>query len=89
MSGTFLLLAALLAAASVTWAAQTIEGKIMSVDPYGRMVTLLDGTKLMIPPHVKVQRDALKEGVTVTATFEQKGEQNVVTSLVVHPKEES
>lgn len=61
----------------------------MSVDPYGKMVTLLDGTKLMIPSHVKVQRDALKEGVTVTATFEQKGEQNVVTSLVVHPKEES
>ena len=89
MSRALVLLTALLVAASVAWAAQTIQGKIMSVDPYGKKVTLLDGTKLMIPPHVKVQRDALKEGVTVTATFEQKDGQNVVTSIVVHPKEES
>lgn len=89
MRGAFLLFAVLLVAASVAWAAQMIEGKIMSVDPYGKKVTLLDGTQLMIPPHVKVQRDALKEGVTVRATFEQKDGQNVVTSIVVHPKEES
>ena len=89
MKGALLLLAVLLVAASLAWAAQTIQGKIMSVDPSGKMVTLLDGTKLMIPPDVKVKRDALKEGVTVKATFEQKDGQNVVTSLVVHPKEES
>ena len=89
MRGAFLLFAVLLVAASVAWAAQIIERKIMSVDPYGKMVTLLEGTQLMIPPHVKVQRDALKEGATVRATFEQKGGQNVVTSIVVHPKEES
>ncbi len=89
MRGALLLFAVLLVAASVAWAAQTIQGKIMSVDPYGKKVTLLDGTQLMIPPHVKVQRDALKEGVTVRATFEQQDGQNVVTSIVVHPKEES
>ncbi len=89
MRGALLLFAVLLVAASVAWAAQTIQGKIMSVDPYGKKVTLLDGTQLMIPLHVKVQRDALKEGVTVRATFEQQDGQNVVTSIVVHPKEES
>jgi Cu/Ag efflux protein CusF len=82
-------LAVLLVGASLALAAQTIEGKIMRWDPYGKMVTLLDGTKLVIPAGVKVQRDALKEGVTVRATFDQKDGQNVVTSLVVHPKEES
>ncbi len=89
MRRALLLLAALLVAVSVAWAAQTIEGKIMDVDPSGKMVTLHDGTTLMIPPEVKVQRDALKEGVTVKVTFEQKGGQNVVTSIVVHPEKES
>ncbi len=89
MKGALLLLAVLLVGASLALAAQTIQGKIMSVDPYGNMVTLLDGTTLVIPSDVKVQRDALKKGVTVRATFEQKDGQNVVTSLVVHPKEES
>ncbi len=89
MRRALLLLAALLVAVSVAWAAQTIEGKIMNVDPNGKMVTLHDGTKLMIPPDVKVQRDALKEGVTVKVTFEQKSGQNIVTSIVVHPEKES
>ncbi len=89
MRRALLVLAALLVAVSVAWAAQTIEGKIMSVDLNGKMVTLHDGTTLMIPPDVKVQRDTLKEGVTVKVTFEQKGGQNVVTSIVVHPEKES
>jgi Cu/Ag efflux protein CusF len=89
MKGTLLLLAALLLAASVAWAAQTIEGKIMSVDPYGKRVTLYDGTTLAIPAGVNVHRDALKEGVTVRATFEQNGGQNIVTSILVHPEKES
>ena len=89
MRRALLLMAALLVAVSVAWAAQEIEGKIMSVDAYGKMVTLHDGTTLRIPPDVKVQRDALKEGVTVKVTFEQKGGQNIVTSIVVHPEKES
>jgi hypothetical protein len=62
---------------------QQIEGKIKSVDPAGRMVTLEDGTKLMIPPALNVQRGALKEGAIVKASFEERGGQKVVTSLEV------
>jgi hypothetical protein len=83
----FVVLAALLVAASIAWAAQTIEGKIMSVDRHG--VTLHDGTKLMIPPYVKVQRDTLKKGVMVIATYVEQGGQKVVNSIEVHPEEES
>ena len=78
---------ALLVAASIAWADQTIEGEIMSVDRHG--VTLHDGTKLMIPPYVEVQRDTLKEGVIVKATYEEKGGQKVVTSIMVQPEKES
>ncbi len=47
------------------------------------MVTLEDGTQLTIPPTVKVQREALKEGAIVQASFEQRGGQNVVTQIQV------
>ncbi len=63
--------------------AMEVEGKIQSVDPSGRMVTLEDGTELTIPPTVNVQRGALKEGAIVKASFEQRGGQNVVTSIQV------
>jgi hypothetical protein len=87
MRRALVVLAALLVAASIAWAAQTIEGKIMSVDRHG--VTLHDGTKLMIPPYVKVQRDTLKKGVMVIATYVERGGQKVVNSIEVHPKKES
>ncbi len=89
MRQAFVFLAALLVAASVAWAAQTIGGKIMSVHPAGKMVTLYDGTKLMISPGVKVQRDTLKKGVLVIATYEEQSGQKVVTSIEVHREEES
>ena len=63
-----------------------IEGAIKSVDPSGRMVTLDDGTKLTIPPTVSVPKGDLKEGAIVKASFEEKGGQNVVTSLQVQKK---
>jgi hypothetical protein len=87
MRRAFVVLAAFLMAASIAWAAQTIEGKIMSVNRHG--VTLHDGTTLMIPPDVKVQRDTLKEGVIVKATYEEKGGQKVVTSIAVQTEKES
>jgi Cu/Ag efflux protein CusF len=89
MKRAFVVLSALLVAASVAWAAQTIEGKIMTVDPSGKMVTLHDGTILMIPPDVKVKHDALKNGVTVIAVYVEQGGQKVVNSIEVHPEEES
>ncbi len=63
--------------------AKQIEGKIKSVDPDGGVVTLEDGTRLMIPASLKVQRDALKEGATVKASYEEKGGQKIVTSIEV------
>ncbi len=62
---------------------QQIEGKIKSVDPSGRVLTLDDGTRLMIPPTVNVARDTLKEGAIVKANFEERSGQKVVTSLEV------
>ena len=89
MIRALVILTALLVAASVAWAAQTIEGKIMTVDPSGKMVTLYDGTNLMIPTDVKVKRDTLKNGVTVIATYVEQGGQNVVNSIEVHAEKES
>ena len=89
MKRAFVVLTALLVAASVAWAAQTIEGKIMNVDPSGKMVTLYDGTNLMIPTDVKVKRDTLKKGVTIIATYVEQGGQKVVNSIEVHAAKKS
>ncbi len=62
---------------------QQIEGKIKSLDPSGRMLTLEDGTQLTIPPSVNVPRESLKEGAIVKASFEERSGQKVVTSLEV------
>jgi hypothetical protein len=60
-----------------------VEGKIASVS--GAKLTLADGTVLMIPSEVKVQRMDLKPGATVKASFEERGGQKVVTAVVVEP----
>ena len=62
---------------------QQVEGKIKSLDPSGRMLTLEDGTQLTIPPSVNVSRGTLKEGAMVKASFEERSGQKVVTSLEV------
>ncbi len=62
---------------------QQVEGKIKSLDPWGRMLTLEDGTELTIPPSVNVARGGLKEGAIVKASFEERSGQKVVTSLEV------
>ncbi len=62
-----------------------VEGKIKSVDPSGRMVTLDDGTQLTIPPTVNIRRETLKEGAIVKASFEEQAGQKVVTSMQVTP----
>jgi len=59
----------------------TVKGKIVNVR--GAKVTLADGTELMIPSDVKVQRADLKPGATVKASFEERGGQKVVTTIVV------
>jgi hypothetical protein len=62
---------------------QRVEGKIKSLDPSGRMLTLEDGTQLTIPPTVNVPAGTLKEGAIVKASFEERSGQKVVTSLEV------
>ena len=66
-------------------AMQHVEGKIQSLDPSGRMLTLEDGTQLTIPPNLSVPRGTLKEGAIVKASFEERSGQKVVTSLQVQP----
>jgi hypothetical protein len=95
---TLLILVALLVALPLGWVSQSygqagqppaagamqqVEGKIKSLDPSGRMLTLEDGTQLTIPPTVNVPREALKEGAIVKASFLERGGQKIVTSLQV------
>jgi ribosomal protein S1 len=70
--------------APVAWAAD-VQGKIKSVDSSGKMVTLDDGTQLMIPPTLTVEKKALKPGANVKASYEEKDGQKVATSLMVMP----
>jgi hypothetical protein len=64
-------------------AEQTIEGKIMTVDPAGKSLTLDDGTRLMIPESVKVSRTDLKPGATVKAAYQERNGQKILTTLEV------
>ena len=53
------------------WAEEVAEGKIKSVDPSGKMITLDDGT-MMIPPTLKIEQKALQPGTNVNACYEEK-----------------
>ena len=79
-----LVLVAVVAFGSAAWAAD-VEGQVKSVDPSGRMITLDDGTTLTIPPTTKIDKNALKPGAKVKASFEEKGADKVVTSIQVMP----
>lgn len=57
-----------------------VQGKIKTLDPSGKTLTLEDGTTLTIPESVGMT--GLKEGTRVIATYEGNGEQKVVTSLI-------
>ncbi len=61
--------------------AKEIQGTIQSVDRTKKSVTLEDGTTLAIPATVKIAPDALKKGAKVSATYEERDGQRVVTSL--------
>lgn len=65
--------------------AADVQGKIKSVDPSGKMVTLDDGTMLTIPPTLKIEKQALKPGASVKASYEEKGGEKVATALTVMP----
>lgn len=71
-------------AAPAVWAGD-VHGKIKSIDQTGRMVTLEDGTMLMIPATVRVNRQELTPGADVKVSYEEKGNQKVVTQIEVQP----
>jgi Cu/Ag efflux protein CusF len=71
------------AASAQTGAAKTIEGKVMTVDPTGKSVTLDDGTRLMIPESVRFSKADLKPGAAVKASYEEKDGQKILTNLQV------
>ena len=86
----FLLFAIAMALSVVAFAvpsawAGDVQGKIKSVDPSGKMLTLEDGTQLMIPGTVRVNRQDLMPGNDVKVSFEEKGTQKVVTQIEVQP----
>jgi len=73
---------ALLLGLGVTGAwAENITGKIQSVDPGERAFVLDDGSKLWVAEGVSM--DALKEGASVKASYEERDGKKVATSLEV------
>jgi hypothetical protein len=68
--------------APVAWAAD-VQGKIKSVDSGGNVVTLDDGTQIVIPPTFTVEKSALKPGVNVKVNYDEKDGQKVAKSFTV------
>lgn len=59
-----------------------VEGKIKSVDPVTRSITLENGTQLMIPIGAVVDdHRLLQPGAEVRASFEEKDGQKVLMTL--------
>ncbi len=75
---------AVLSFAPVAWAGD-VQGKLKNVDASGRVLTLEDGTRLTIPPTMKVERKDLMPGAQVKASFEDKSGEKVVTAINVQP----
>ncbi len=61
--------------------AENISGKIQSVDPGERAFVLDDGSKLWVAEGVSM--DALKEGASVKASYEERDGKKVATSVEV------
>lgn len=62
-------------------AAKSVQGQIKSMA--GNRVTLEDGTTLMLSDGARVNRAELRPGVTIKASFEDRGGQKVATSVEV------
>ena len=70
----------LVVSAGGVWAGQ-VGGKIQKVDPADRIFVLEDGTQLWMAEGVSM--DALKEGASVKATYEERDGKKIVTSIEV------
>ena len=64
---------------------KTIHGTIKSVDPSKKSITMDDGTKLMIAPSASAEAETLKPGAKISAKYEEKGGEKIVTSMQVEP----
>jgi Protein of unknown function (DUF1344) len=62
-------------------AAGEIEGKIKSVDPSTRSITLENGTELLVPPEAVTDQRLLQPGAEIRARFEEKDGRKVVMTL--------
>lgn len=61
--------------------AAEVTGKITAVDQAARTFVLEDGTKIVVAQTMPM--DALKEGITVRASFEELGGMNIATEVKV------
>jgi Protein of unknown function (DUF1344) len=68
--------------APVAWGAD-VEGKIKSVDPSGSLLTLDDGTQIVIPPTFTVEKSALMPGLNVKVSYDEKDGQKVAKSFTL------
>lgn len=75
----------LLASLMVAQAQQEVVVKIKSVDQAGASIVLEDGTKVMVPDGGTVKISELKPGQSIKVSFEEKGGQKVVKTLVIQP----
>jgi len=75
------IVALLLAFAAAPLWAEEVSGKIQKVDTTDRSIVLEDGTQLWLAESVSA--DALKEGATVKASYEEKDGKKVVTQIEV------
>jgi Protein of unknown function (DUF1344) len=73
----------LLAFTAVPLWAEEVSGKIQKVDTSDRSIVLEDGTQLWLAESVSA--DALKEGATVKASYEEKDGKKIVTAIEVSP----
>jgi hypothetical protein len=77
---------AVLSIAPVSWAGD-VQGTLKSVDASGRVLTLEDGTRLMIPSTVQVERKGLQPGAQVKASYEERSGEKVITAIEIGPAE--
>lgn len=60
-----------------------VEGTLKKVS--GDTLTLADGTELTIPKSLSIQREELKPGASVKASYEENSGRKVVTGIEVGP----
>ena len=81
MLKTLAIVALVLAFTAMPLWAEEVSGKIQKVDPQERTIVLEDGTQLWLAEGVST--DALQEGATVKASYEERDGKKVVTEIEV------